>query len=159
SSALDHQRESVYMGKQSECVSSTERDVTAFNACRMDVEVSVELSKGIYYAKCVSVGSTSPVGEKKDGLGANKNYKGLLEENIGCCYSEFGTQLDDVIGLPKRRSQCGMVEQATMSIGINHDDWIIIRVVISELKGVVRQEILSLVMLDDSYTNGVYLKS
>ncbi|MCI53797.1 hypothetical protein A2U01_0075044, partial [Trifolium medium] len=34
--------------------------------------------------------------------------------------------LDEVIWFPRRCSQCGMVEQATILTGSHYDDWIII---------------------------------
>ena len=78
----------------------------------------------------------------------------FLKKILDVCYGEFGMRLDEVIWLSRRCSQWGMVEQTTMSIGINYDDWVIIGVSRIWVKvDVARQEWANLVVLDDSYTS------
>ena len=61
-------------------MSSTERGVTAFNTCRMDVEISVELKKGFIMPNVSPWGAPVLWTKKKRKMdfGANKNYKGFL---------------------------------------------------------------------------------
>ncbi|MCI52226.1 hypothetical protein A2U01_0073470, partial [Trifolium medium] len=66
----------------------------------------------------------------------------------GFCYSEFGTRLDEVIWLSRGCSQWGMVEQATMIVGINYDDWITIGASHTGIEGRSTSRLKSLMMLE-----------
>ncbi|MCH95634.1 hypothetical protein A2U01_0016614 [Trifolium medium] len=97
--------------------------------------------------------------KKKDGFGAYKNCKGFLEGNllrkiVGCCYSELGMRLGEVVWLSRRCGHCGLVEHARMSIGINYDDWKIIGASHLGIKVRCKSRLKSLVVLDDDHTNG-----
>ncbi|MCI52446.1 hypothetical protein A2U01_0073690, partial [Trifolium medium] len=76
------------------------RDVTTFNTCWMDVEVSVELRMGFIMPSVSPRGAPVLLVKKKDGLGAIKDYKGLLEvtkwigSSVGCGRSEMSS-VDD----------------------------------------------------------------
>ena len=58
-----------------------------------------------------------------------------FEEDIGYLFLWVGARLDEVFGLSRGCSHCGMVEHAEMSIGFNYDDWIIIEATWIGIKG------------------------
>ncbi|MCI27246.1 hypothetical protein A2U01_0048444, partial [Trifolium medium] len=91
-------------------------------------------------------------------FGANENCKRFLEGDLlrkisDGCYDEFGTRLDEVVGLSRWCNRCGMVEQTDVPSGINYDDWILIGASCIGIEGRCTSRLKSLTMLDDGYTN------
>ncbi|MCI40707.1 hypothetical protein A2U01_0061940, partial [Trifolium medium] len=54
------------------------------------------------------------------------DWDDLLEKNLDIRSGTLGARFNEVIWWSRRCGHCGMVEQATMSIGFNYDDLVII---------------------------------
>ncbi|MCI95709.1 hypothetical protein A2U01_0117008, partial [Trifolium medium] len=64
---------------------------------------------GCCHSEVLSIDGWTPFEER---IASKELFRGTFAENVGCCYSEFGTR--QVIWLSRGCGHCGMVGQAEM---------------------------------------------